>query len=95
MAVWEWSDGKTSRFLVKALQSFSRISSVFVILIGVAVLLGWVFGLDFLKSVLPSSVTMKVNTALGLLFSGIALQLRAILLSQAVTCSTWYKTLLF
>ncbi len=74
MAVWESSDRKTSRFLVTALQSFSRISSIFVILIGVTVLLGWIFQIDFLKSVLPGCVAMKVNTAVGLLLSGTALR---------------------
>jgi xanthine/uracil permease len=75
MAVWESSDRKTSRFLSTALQSFSKISSIFVILIGITVLLGWSFQIDFLKSVLPGSVAMKVNTALGLLLSGTALRL--------------------
>ncbi|TAF07380.1 MAG: PAS domain S-box protein [Nostocales cyanobacterium] len=44
-------------------------------LIGFFVLLGWIFNLSFLKSILPGLVTMKVNTALGFLLGGISLWL--------------------
>ena len=75
MADWTLSDGQTSRSLVRALQSFSSIISVLVTLIGVVVILGWLFHIDLLKSVLPNSVAMKVNTALGFICSGAALRL--------------------
>ncbi|MEA5551464.1 PAS domain-containing protein [Anabaena cylindrica UHCC 0172] len=44
-------------------------------LIGFVVLIGWIFNLSVLKSLLPELVTMKVNTALSFLFSGISLWL--------------------
>ncbi|MGM3306910.1 PAS domain-containing sensor histidine kinase [Anabaena sp. WFMT] len=44
-------------------------------LIGFVVSTGWIFNLEILKSVLPGQLTMKVNTALGFLFSGISLWL--------------------
>lgn len=75
MADWTLSDRQTSRSLVSALQSASRIFSVYAIGIGVVVIVGWVLQIDLLKSILPNSVAMKVNTALGLIFSGIALRM--------------------
>lgn len=41
--------------------------------LGVAVLFGWLLDIPALQSVLPGLVTMKVNTALGLLLAGAAL----------------------
>ncbi len=40
--------------------------------IGLAVLLGWIFEIPTLKTVLPGFVTMKANTALGFLATGTA-----------------------
>ncbi|HVY04924.1 MAG TPA: EAL domain-containing protein [Burkholderiales bacterium] len=45
--------------------------------LGVAVLVGWTFDIDWLKTALPGLVPMKVNTAIGMLLSGIALILVA------------------
>ena len=75
MADWALSDRQTSRSLVRASQSFSSNISVLVTLLGVVVLLGWIFQIDLFKSVLPNSVAMKVNTALGFICSGTALRL--------------------
>jgi PAS domain S-box-containing protein len=42
---------------------------------GVAVLLGWASNMPLLKSVFPGLVTMKANTAMGILLGGMALAL--------------------
>jgi PAS domain S-box-containing protein len=43
--------------------------------LGVTVLIGWAFDVAALKTVFPGLVTMKANTALGLLLCGVALAL--------------------
>lgn len=49
--------------------------SIIVMGTGFLVLLGWLFDIDFLKSVLPNFPSMKVNTALCFIASGLALWL--------------------
>jgi PAS domain S-box-containing protein len=41
--------------------------------VGITVLLGWLFGLDILKSLVPGLLTMKVNTALAFVLLGVGL----------------------
>jgi hypothetical protein len=55
----------------------SRAFAVAVLLLGIAVLLGWASDWTVLKSVLPHFVAMKPNTALGFALSGIALHFLA------------------
>lgn len=52
---------------------FGRLCGLLTAALGAMVLTGWAFGLEPLKSIMPGSVQMKANTALGLLVSGVAL----------------------
>ncbi|WP_159784680.1 putative bifunctional diguanylate cyclase/phosphodiesterase [Sodalinema gerasimenkoae] len=58
---------------VANLKRWSRGCAYGVISLGMLVLLGWLFDIGLLKSVAPSWVTMKVNTAIGLVITGSAL----------------------
>ena len=60
---------------IHLLQTLSRIAAAVPLLIGAAVLVGWEFDIAILKSVLPGMVTMKANTAAGLILAGAALGL--------------------
>ena len=44
-------------------------------LIGLTVILGWIFGIDALESLVPNTATMKFSTAVSFLMSGIMLYL--------------------
>lgn len=50
-----------------------RILSIVTGLIGLIVILGWIFGIDALESLVPNTVTMKFTTAVSFLMSGIML----------------------
>jgi PAS domain S-box-containing protein len=58
---------------IAALQSFSKKASIAVIAIGCTVILGWIFDLQILKSILPGLVTMKANTAVCFILGGFSL----------------------
>ncbi len=49
--------------------------AVLVALVGVAVLVGWALEIPSLKSLFPASPTLKPNTAVGLILTGLALAL--------------------
>ncbi len=51
--------------LIAKHQSVSEILSILVFIIGVSVLVGWIFDIPSLKSVFPGLVTMKMNAAIG------------------------------
>jgi PAS domain S-box-containing protein len=53
----------------------SLLFGLFVAALGASVLVGWIFDITALKSVFPGLVTMKANTAMGMLLCGGALML--------------------
>jgi signal transduction histidine kinase/CheY-like chemotaxis protein len=59
--------------LVSFLESLSRGSSIFVVLVGLVVLLGWTFDLELLKRGLPARVATNPTTALVLMLAAGAL----------------------
>ena len=59
--------------LVSTLQALSRLSAALVIVVGCLVIVGWLFNIAPLTSVLPGLATMKFNTALAFILSGVAL----------------------
>ena len=61
--------------LIPKLQHISQQFCTIAAAIGCVVIVGWMFNIPALKSVLPIWVTMKVNTALGFMFGGGALWL--------------------
>lgn len=56
--------------LVQLCEQGSHYIGFVVAVISVIVLVGWIFDLEILKSIVPGLATMKVNTALLFLFSG-------------------------
>ncbi|MDB9314884.1 ATP-binding protein [Spirulina sp. CS-785/01] len=59
--------------LITSLQTVSKRAAIAVFWIGCIVLVGWLFDIALLKSVLPGLVTMKANTALGFVLGGLSL----------------------
>jgi PAS domain S-box-containing protein len=56
----------------------AKFAGTLAVLIGAVGLAGWTFDVEALKSVLPGLVTMKANTAFGLLFAGLSLRLQSL-----------------
>lgn len=69
---------------------------LFTLTVGLAVLLGWIFDIPSLKSVVPWFVTMKASTATGFVIAGLSLAMLALAntsaaglrISQILACST-------
>jgi len=51
----------------------AKILAVIVALVGIMVMVGWIFDIAILKSILPTWVTMKFTTAFSFLLSGLIL----------------------
>lgn len=75
MGAYDIQSRRQSPTAIALLQSFSRKTSIAVALIGGVVILGWIFDIAVLKSVLPGWVAMKANTAVGLVLGGASLWL--------------------
>ena len=58
---------------IAAVQSFSKKASIAAMAIGCTVILGWIFDLQLLKSILPGLVTMKANAAVCFILGGFSL----------------------
>lgn len=61
--------------LVTTFQYLAKVANTAVALVGSLVLIGWLFDIGGLKSMLPGLVTMKANMALSFLLAGMALWL--------------------
>jgi len=61
--------------LFKFLRMYCEATAIAVVVLGCLILSGWAFHIELLKSVLPGLLVLKVNTALGLAFSGTSLWL--------------------
>ena len=59
--------------LLKYLTLLINIISILVIIIGCSALLGWIFDIDAMKTILPDLASMKVNTAISFAFLGFGL----------------------
>lgn len=72
---------------VRALQNFARFTGFAAGSVAIAALIGWTFDVELLKTVIPGHATMKANTALGLLMSGLALLANLSLRAMSSTVS--------
>jgi PAS domain S-box-containing protein len=61
---------------LKKFDTFIKITSFSIIAMGIAVMAGWLFNITVLKSIVPGYISMKFNTALCFIFSGLALLLQ-------------------
>ncbi|MGF7117914.1 sensor histidine kinase [Methanobacterium oryzae] len=68
----------TKEDLVFKLKYFSKIASLIVIIMAIIVLFGWIFDIPIFKFTMSGLVTMKVNTTIAFIFSGISLYLMMI-----------------
>lgn len=59
--------------LLLLLKAWAKVASILVVLIGGVVILGWLLDIPTLKSILPTWVTMKANTAIGFIVAGSSL----------------------
>ena len=66
---------------VSDLRFYSKVFSLLVIAIGLAILLGWILDIGFLKSIHPNWVNVKANTALCFVLAGASLWLRHLTVS--------------
>ena len=56
----------------KVYRTIARVGGVVLLVLGVLVLLGWLWNIDLFTTFLSGRITMKPNTAVGFVFLGIA-----------------------
>jgi signal transduction histidine kinase/ActR/RegA family two-component response regulator len=61
----------------KVYRTIARVGAVLLLVLGTLVLLGWIWNIETLTTVLPGRITMKPNTAIGFLLLGVPLLLLA------------------
>lgn len=54
-------------------RKIAKILSAIVVIAGIAVIIGWIFDIGFIKSITPSWISMKLSTAFTFVLSGITL----------------------
>ncbi|MEI7452278.1 MAG: PAS domain-containing sensor histidine kinase [Candidatus Falkowbacteria bacterium] len=59
--------------LIKDLKLLAKVSSVLLVVLGVLVIIGWVYNIGVLKSVIPGLMDMKVNAAICIILVGLSL----------------------
>ena len=57
----------------KVYRTIARVGGVVLLLLGVLVLLGWLWKIELFTTFVSGRITMKPNTAIGFLFLGLAL----------------------
>jgi PAS domain S-box-containing protein len=70
-------DDANQSSVAASLRQLARVLGLAVIVIGAAALVGWVFRLEVLRSLVPASVPMTANTAAALVAAGLAVALLA------------------
>lgn len=71
-ASFRWAATDDTR-LIRLFKNISEILSLSVLLLGIAVIAGWMLDVTFLKSILPGLPAMKVNLAAGFIFLSVSL----------------------
>jgi methyl-accepting chemotaxis protein len=73
MTTYQFPERPSSYGKKGTLNSIAITTAITVLIIGFAVIVGWMLNIPLLKSVLPGLVTMKANTALGFILGGTSL----------------------
>jgi PAS domain S-box-containing protein len=68
----------TARARVAGMDPLAVVAGLLAVGMGLMALVGWLLGIDALKSIIPGLLTMKVNTAIALVLLGSGLVLRAL-----------------